>query len=112
MGWSAERLRVHDAALLDSLPPLAEVMSNPTKWAALGVRLPYEAADIASEQSALVLDADCTQEVCDTEEGSDAQSAAEAYLDSLEKMEPATPSQEIFERKGWNRVESGWRGFF
>ena len=110
MGWSAERLRSHDAKLLDYLPPLAEVMSSPTKWAALGVRLPYEAADIASEQSALVLDADCTNnDACDTEE---AQTAAEA-LEGLENtVEPATVGQEIWERKGWNRVESGWRGFF
>ena len=85
-------------------------MSSPTKWAALGVRLPYEAADIASEQSALVLDADCTNnDACDTEE---AQTAAEA-LEGLENtVEPATVGQEIWERKGWNRVESGWRGFF
>ena len=34
-------------------------------------------------------------------------------LEGLENtVEPATVGQEIWERKGWNRVESGWRGFF
>jgi pentatricopeptide repeat protein len=95
MGWTAERLRRYDMKLRHLLPPLAEVMGDIHKWEALGVK---PSADIISEQVQLVL----PQTTMVSQE--------EAHA-ALASVAQASASEEIWERKGWNRIQSGWSGW-
>ena len=95
MGWTAERLRRYDMKLRHLLPPLAEGMGDIHKWEALGVK---PSADIISEQVQLVL----PQTTMVSQE--------EAHA-ALASVAQASASEEIWERKGWNRIQSGWSGW-
>jgi len=97
MGWPERSLHQYSSALLLRLPPMMDVLREPERWATLGVACP----DIASEQSQLLLHAPSgrTAEVDAEEKGSGDPAS-----------QPATVSQEIFERKGWNDMDSsGWK---
>jgi hypothetical protein len=119
LGWSPRHMRGEDELLLQSnlLPSLAEVMANPMRWAALGVR---PASGITSEQSELSLSLDGIRESDEREGGAEGERGVrrrEAAVADAEEREarlrptPATAGQEIWERKGWNQVGSGWRPF-
>lgn len=100
LGWRAHQLRTYDEALRECLPSLAEVMGNLPYWEALGVRPQTSYSSLSSEVGELALD--------------DGQPAADAAgLNSVRPVpEPASVGEEIWERKGWNQIDSGWHGFF
>ena len=122
--WSEKRLRAHDAWLVEALPSLTEVMQEPSKWRALGVR---PSTGIASEQAQLSLvlprrarDASARGAAnggragVQGEEGAAEDDDEDGIADDDDGMGPAAASisQEIWERKGWNEIDGGWRGFF
>ena len=77
-------------------------MRDVARWEALGVRPP---SDVGSEMAELVLTLPPAGELGGEEpqcEGIECEAAAE----------PAGVGQEIFERKGWNAIDGGWRGLF
>ena len=130
LGWSERALREHSATLLQRLPPMRDVLAEPRRWAALGV---FPAADIATEACRLQLQAPvrpgdeggngaadpaAAQQQLLRPRGAAAAAAAAAAVageedeasDAEATARPASPSQEIFERKGWNDFDgSGWR---
>lgn len=133
IGWPERRLRDFSEPLLSRLPPLMDVLAEPNRWAALGV---FPAPDISSEQSQLLLHlpaslttklpaANLTGGVGDAAKlhptacGEEHCGALARILYNLRPAEhvpesgassrPASASQEIFERKGWNEMDgSGW----
>ena len=130
-GWQERQLLEYSQQLLTRLPPLVDVLADTDKWAALGV---FPAADIRSEQSQLMLNLPCYPEGCVVpadpddpsaqrgalvaqEEGGSALKAAVKNVQPAERVaeagasaKPASVAQEIFERKGWNDMDSsGWK---
>jgi len=138
MGWPERRLREFSELLLSRLPPLMDVLAEPNRWAALGV---FPMRDIASEQSQLLLHvpaclapqlavasltdagggaADDFHATACGEEHCGALASilhnvlpAEKIGESRASARPASASQEIFERKGWNEFDGSgfqpWR---
>ena len=112
LGWSARRLERHDRQLLDALPSLAEVMGDEDKWASLGVR---PSLGIASEQSELALEMPSPNRNRHAAAADDDPEGAVAVPKAQEARSapmPATAGEELWERKGWNRIDGGWRGLF
>ena len=88
------------------LPPLAEVMADEAAWAALGVRpsrsLTSEVCDLTLLSSAEMPRGRLRgARGADDDDGDAAMQA---------RRTGRSASEEIFERHGWNRVESGWSG--
>ena len=121
-GWGLRQLHKHDEILLPALPSLAEVMKDLPKWSALGVR-----PSLSSEQTGLVLPELAPpregthggQQQPSPADGGDDDAAREragggskGASDPEEMARPASVSEEIWERKGWNQIDGGWRGFF
>ena len=112
-GWKESQLLEYSQQVVRRLPPLVDVLAHQSKWAALGV---FPAAGIRSEQSQLSLNLPC--DAGGSRSPKDASIAlalrnvqpAERVSAAGASAQPATISQEIFERKGWNEMEdSGWK---
>ena len=118
IGWSRRQLAPHDAVISGMLPSLAQIMEEPQKWAVLGVR-----ADSTLTSEAGTLLALCAK-VGRERANRPSRDAAEALggeqregrsrgqgTRSQTQFEASPSSEEIFERKGWNKMDGSWRPF-
>jgi pentatricopeptide repeat protein len=108
MGWKPGMLRAHDARLRESLPTLSEVVGDLPKWAALGVR----PRTTLNSEVGVVLNSEVGELMLDGGDPDLHLAAPDDPKAPLAGAEPASPGQEIWERKGWNQIDGGWRGFF
>ena len=103
LGWDASTRETLEREAARRLPPCADVLLNQKYWAARGVVVPE--ANFFSEQAAL----GPVPRVGPRRMGAGTKADVEAPSD-LQPTRP--PSEEIFERHGWDRFESGWLPLF
>ena len=125
LGWSERRitrlLAPFEERIRLMLPPLAEVMADEAAWAALGVRpsrsLTSEVCDLTLLSSAEMprgrrRGARGASAGAGGSDGTDGDGTDDDDGDAATQARRTgrSASEEIFERHGWNRVESGWSG--
>lgn len=126
LGFEQPSLRRIDSAIYGMLPTLTEVFKDEEKWERLGLVLPRKPSSF-SEVGGLELVTPQRSRV--QPEGSKKGAAAsqakvkramelsnvipqapEIDDEALEALSPAKPSEEIWERHGWDKMQ-GWRPF-
>ena len=125
LGWSERRITrllvPFEERIRLMLPPLAEVMADEAAWAALGVRpsrsLTSEVCDLTLLSSAEMprgrrRGARGASDGAGGSDGTDGDGTDDDDGDAATQARRTgrSASEEIFERHGWNRVESGWSG--
>lgn len=114
LGWPAARLRPHEEGIRALLPPLATIMADEAYWAELGV---IAAPSLTSEVGELTFSQPRQCPLISAMNGGgggdDVRERAEAGpgVDAAEAFREPLSSEEIFERHGWNSVDSGWSAF-
>ena len=127
LGWSAARLRPHEEGIRALLPPLATIMADEAYWAELGViaapSLTSEVGELTFSQPRLcplisaMNDGPAGGGDGDGDAGGRALRALRAEssdgpgADAGQTSREPLLSEEIFERHGWNSVDSGWSPF-
>ena len=122
LGWGEKRLQAHDAWLVEALPSLTEVMQEPSKWRALGVR---PSTGIASEQAQLSLVLPRRARDAPARGAANGgRAGVQGERGRRRRTRTASPTTTMAwgrrprasaRRSGserWNEIDGGWRGFF
>jgi len=129
LGWSTQRLHAIDRAIHTMLPTLSEMLQDERKWERLGVVLPQQlesfaevgalrlvpppsgkqaaARRLGAAQGRLALNG---REDGILEDGGGGEDHRKGDEEVWKTVSPAKPSEEIWERHGWDKME-GWRAW-